>query len=287
MLSVEILVESFEPIDLLFLGLAGFAAYKYSFRIIPLSLEHNKSYEPEFAKLRLPLAGVSAVLIGVCLFLVSSQSEIEKVYYYESGDMLSKGMLRRGVVDGEWEYYYEGGGLGSRGVYSNGLEEGVWEYFDESGGLSSTQEYHRGLLHGSTIAYYDDDLVYQQGTYQYGRMHGEWTTYYESKAVSNKGSYSVDRPDGAWEYYHENGNLFQKGSFLKGEKTGIWKTWDERGELIEELDHLPNQEVAWITFRDQVGNASVENGNGNFVSYHPDGAIATTGAIKENKMHGE
>ncbi|WP_339879175.1 hypothetical protein [uncultured Algoriphagus sp.] len=287
LISIQIIMESFVPIDLLFLGLAGYEGYKFSFRTIPATLENQKNYEPPFAKLRLPLAAVSAVMIGICMFTISSSSEAESTNYYESGNLLSKGKLLHGIADGEWEFYYEDGSVVAKGNYSNGLEEGFWQYYDESGMLSSLQQYQNGFLHGMFTSYYGDSLINQQGEYKYDRMDGEWTTFYEDKTIQDKGKYYLDMPEGEWEYFHENGEIYQKGRFEKGEKRGVWKTWDEEGQLLEEVNHISENDVEWITYRSTADKPSVQNGNGDFISFYPNGKISVSGSVKNKKMDGD
>lgn len=285
--SLQVIIDSFAPLDLFFFGLAGYEGYKFSFRTLPTILEIQKDYAPPFAKFRLPLAVVSAVLIGICLFVVSSSSEAESINYYESGNMFSKGELLHGLAEGEWEYFYEDGGVGAKGNFLNGLEEGNWEYFDESGMLTSLQHYQDGFLHGAFTTYYGENLINQQGEYKYDRMDGEWTTFYENKSIQDKGKYYLDMPEGEWEYYHENGKIHQKGSFERGEKRGIWKTWDSDGQLIEEINHVSENEVEWITYRDVSGKSLLQNGNGDFASFHPNGKVAVSGLVKNRKMDGD
>ncbi len=285
--SIQILFESFVPMDLFFFGLAGLEGYQFAFRTLPSTLVNQKDYAPPFAKLRLPLAAVSAVMIGVCLFMVTRNSELDSTNYYDSGKMFSKGKLLNGFAEGEWEFYYEDGSVGAKGNYSNGLEEGFWQYYDESGMVSSLQKYEIGFLHGIFTSYYSENLISQQGEYKFDRMDGEWTTFYENKSIQDKGKYYLDMPEGEWEYYYENGNIHQKGSFEKGEKRGVWKTWDNEGQLSEEVNYISENEVEWITFRNTAGKSSVQNGNGNFISFHPNGEIAVSGSVKNKKMDGD
>jgi antitoxin component YwqK of YwqJK toxin-antitoxin module len=286
-LSWEIIMDSFEPIDLFFYCIAGFEGYKFAFRTIPLSLEKGRDYIPQGAGLRLPLAVVSALLIGFIWFLLSSNSVIEKVNYYESGNLLSKGKMDHGLAEGEWEYYYESGTIGAKGNYSKGLEDGSWQYYDEDGKLRSEKVYFKGLEHGNYTEFNEEGLKFQQGEYSYGRMSGIWTTFYPSGSIMSQGNYYLDIPDGEWVYYHENGQISQKGKFENGENTGLWEVWDENGVIMEESFHIPGEGVEWITYREPKGNLAVKEGNGKYLGYHPNGGIAVFGNIQDKKMTGD
>lgn len=220
-LSLEIILESFEVMDLVFFGIAEYEGYKFAFRRIPPSLEINMDYTPRGAALRMPLALFSALLICTFWFYLSAAAQIEKSHFYESGSLMSKGKYLHGIQDGDWEYFYENGTLGAKGAYSNGRENGKWEYFDENGILTGFKYFEKGLAHGLAEEYYADGTVYQKGEYTYDRMNGEWVSYFEDGQLMSIGKYEQDLPEGDWQYFHENGNQSQKDSFSKGKKPGF------------------------------------------------------------------
>ena len=67
-------------------------------------------------------------------------------YYYENGQLESRGNLKDGKEDGLWEYYYENGELEDRGNYKDGKEDGLWEKYYENGELENRENYKDGEI---------------------------------------------------------------------------------------------------------------------------------------------
>lgn len=286
-LSLQIILESFEVMDLVFFGIAGYEGFKFAFRKLPENLDSKRDYTPKGAGLRMPLALFSALLIGIFWFSLTAAAEMEKSHYYENGALMSKGKYLHGLAEGEWVYHYENGTLGAKGAYSNGRENGKWEYFDENGKLTGTKYFEKGLAHGPAEEYYGDGSVYQKGSYAYGRMSGEWITRYEDSQLMSKGSYELDLAEGEWEFYHENGQLAQKGNFSNGEKIGLWQVWNELGDLTEETFHHSPTEMDWIIYKTDNGEKGIEDGSGRFMMKHPNGKLAVSGNVRNKKMEGD
>jgi antitoxin component YwqK of YwqJK toxin-antitoxin module len=286
-LSFGILVESFEPVDLLFYGFAAYAGYKYAFRKVPAIFETHKDYTPKASKFRMPLAFFSGLLIGLFFIFMSLSAEVDKEYYYESGALLSKGKLKNGLADGIWEYYDEDGIVKAKGNFLAGREDGKWEYYDEEGKIASIKNLYKGFLHGDFKEFFPSGALAQEGHYTYDRMDSEWISYYEDGQIQNRGHYILDLPEGEWQFFFPNGKLNQKGFFKNGEKNGVWLVYNENEEVLEESNHLDEGEVEWINFQNVKSRKNIINGYGEYVIYHESGEIAVSGKVSNKKMTGE
>ena len=73
-------------------------------------------------------------------------------------DRRGKGYLNAdGQRVGPWEYYYESGNLSSKGEYLNGKEIGVWELYNNfNGGLEAKGEYLNGKEIGPWEIYHEN-----------------------------------------------------------------------------------------------------------------------------------
>lgn len=279
----EITTEGFLPIDLLFYILAIGQGYKFAIRPVPDDLSETT---PAGEVYRFPLAITAAVLIGFALFAAQSAGSGEKTHYYESGEVMSKGELSRGLADGNWQYFYEDGALAAEGLYEKGKETGEWKFYSPEGDLIRIETYTRGLLHGTYLTFHGEGVLMDSGRYEAGRMMGPWISYYENGKISQKGDYNVDLPDGEWVYYHENGNLFLRGAYETGERSGIWFTWDENGKLKNELTYLSNDLFGFVNYWDDKNKQLIENGQGKYVSRYDNGKIASEGWVKDQWMEG-
>lgn len=288
LVSIYLIINSFEPIDLVFYGLAGFEGYHFAFRKMPKNLSQPKAFVPAMQILRQPLALTSAVAIGFVLIFVSLNSSQEKISYYESGDISSKGKYIHGLAEGPWEYYYDEGGLLSKGSYVNGKEEGQWTYYRVDSFITMTKEFHRGIEHGEFIEYGDEGEIFQRGEYAYGRQNGRWTVYFENQDVMSKGFFQADKQVGKWIFYHENGAVKGSGLYEDGSKIGRWKLYDEEGLLTEETIHYQDPfEVEYVNVLDANKKPMIVDGNGILKLYHDNGKLALTGRVKDKKREGD
>ena len=62
-------------------------------------------------------------------------------YYYQNGNLLSKGEYLNGQRIGAWEFYYPNGNLSSKGEYLNDQKTGPWELYHYNGNLLAKGEY--------------------------------------------------------------------------------------------------------------------------------------------------
>lgn len=283
---LDVLFESFSPMDLLFYGIAIYEGYRFSFRTLPTELGKAESLEPAGAKFRMPLALLSSLVIGFFLFSFSSAKTMEKEYYYDSGALSHYGKYVHGLQSGVWKYFTESGELALEGDYLEGLEDGVWNYYNEEGEIIKFETYSRGLVHGSFMSFHSPGVVMDSGGYELGRMKGPWFSKYENGVVEQSGSFELDQPVGLWSYFYENGQMAQQGNYVNGKKTGIWKDWNEEGKLTEEAKYHSSDDIRWINYWGPDGNQQIKDGSGNLITYHDSGVISARGTIRDSIFDG-
>ena len=182
-LILNILVESFSPIDLLFYGIAIYEGYKFAFRRVTakdikmIQSEDSVGY-PSNYKLRMPLVVVSILLIGFFIIKISNGVNGFKTYQYESGKKMSQGELIDSKEQGKWTYWNENGSIHSIGFYSNGIPDSLWQWFNESEKILRTGNYLKGLEHGVWMSYHENSALRDSGSYFQGRMNGEWKYFF-------------------------------------------------------------------------------------------------------------
>jgi len=72
-------------------------------------------------------------------------------------------------------------------------------------------------------------------------------------------------PHGPWRWWYENGALRAEGRYDNGDMVGEWRSWDSEGELL----------------------ASLEDGTGDWIRLHPDGAVAEEGRLLRGRKEGK
>lgn len=283
---VAIYKESFSPMDLLFYGIAMYEGFKFGSREIPDFVTSKDDLIPAFSKYRLPLTVICFIVISISGYTITKGVDGEKMYYHESGALLSKGAYSNGELNGEWNYYYEDGTLQVVANYTEGIEQGEWKWYYPNQLLMQVGSYNNGLLDGLWLNYYNNGVLSDSSNYTIGRLHGGHKAYYSNGNIKQQGKYDHDYPIGKWNFYYENGNKSSSGNYEKGTFTGLWKTWTEDGKLVQETDYIAGTNSKIINVWDKENNQTVSDGNGTYYSYYDDGSLFETGQVLNGKKVG-
>jgi antitoxin component YwqK of YwqJK toxin-antitoxin module len=291
-LIINILVESFSPIDLLFYGIAVYEGYKFAFRKVSVQEIKNlqsEKYEgyPSNYKLRMPLVIVSIVLIGLFLLQISKGVTGFKTFKYELGNRMSEGEMKKSKEHGKWTYWYENGETQLICFYSDGLPDSLWQWFDESGNLLRIGNYKKGIEHGVWINYYKNGIVSDSGSYYESRMNGEWKYRFENGKIYQIGYFKRNFQDSIWKTYYENGQLSSLGEMENSNPLGLWTTYNVNGQLSSKINYLSNNKSYIEDVWDIEGNHIVINGNGLFKSFSNTGQVLLQGNIKDGDKVGK
>lgn len=291
-LIIDILTESFSPLDLFFYAIAVYEGYRFAFRrlsvqeIKNLQSEEYEAY-PSFYKLRMPLVMVSVIIIGFFFLQVRKGVSGTKTYTYESGNKMSEGEMKNSKLHGKWTYWYENGEPQLIGYYSDDLPDSLWQWFDESGNLQRIGNYKKGIEHGVWINYYKNGIASDSGSYYEGRMDGEWIYRFENGNIYQFGSYKRNSQDSIWETYYENGQLSSIGKMKNGSSVGLWTTYYENGQLSAKINYLSENKSLIEDVWDLKGNQIVIKGNGLFKSFSNTGQVLIQGNIKDGVKVGK
>lgn len=71
----------------------------------------------------------------------SKESLLKEILYYEDGTKKLEGSYKNDKRTGEWSYWYDNGNLWSRGHYKEGVDHGLKTVYHENG-----QKYYEGNL---------------------------------------------------------------------------------------------------------------------------------------------
>ena len=283
-LIISILIESFNPMDILFYGLAIYAGYRFAFRRLSNELLlklKSKDFDgrPSNQRFRTPLIMVSFVILLFLIVKINEGVSGLKTYKYESGKKMSEGELMKSKEHGKWTYYYENGNIQLIGYYNNGFPDSLWQWYNETGQLKKIGNYKKGLEHGVWINYYNNGILSDSGSFYEGRMHGKWIYKYENGGLLQSGFFNRNAQDSIWKSYYTNGQLSSNGNMKEGKPFGNWITYFENGQLFEEIDYSDKISIknAW----DINGNQLVVNGNGIYKSFSPTGQVLLTGEVRD------
>ena len=291
-LVFAVLSETFQPLDLLFYGLATYEGYRFAFRPLPNDLINElktADFEgtPSNQKLRLPLVIAGIAIISIFVFAVTRGVNGHKIYTYESGMKESEGELKNSKPDGKWTSWYESGTIQSEGFFAEGIMDKSWKWFDSNGNVSKTGQYSRGLETGVWKNYYPNGMTYDSGNYTEGRKNGKWVTNYENGKIYQTGTYNRDIQDGIWEVYYQDGKLVSKGLMKDNKPVGKWVNYYPGGQLANELENLTDDKIlVWNSF-DSTGKALVQNGEGIYKEFSDQGKLLQTGKVEKGHKVGK
>lgn len=290
---IEVIVETFSPMDIVFYAIAIGAAYKYAFRSIsPEELqqmhEQNIDPVPPGYNIRKPVVIIASVILVGFLFLANQGASGIVTFTYEDGSRLSEGSMVNGKEDGEWTYWYPNGKVQASTNYIKGTPHGQWIIYYESGAKMSEGGYEYGNQNGPWMTYYPEGTLQDSGLYVMGREQGKWNYYLLNGQVRETGGYMRGRKQGEWRSFHENGQMAGLTQFLDDEVISN-STWDENGSPLSQMK-MRNNRMMVMNAWNSKGEQTLTDGNGIYEEYYTTGEImgrtAFKNGLKSGKYHG-
>jgi len=176
-------------------------------------------------------------------------------FYYESGELLSRGRYLDDKRIDEWLFYYRNGNLEEKGKYIKGNPVGEWNWFHENGNIWRIENYENGKEEGSFVEFAPDSSVINKGEYVDGEKEGFW--FYHVGDHTEEGNYQGGLKEGLWKYYYSNGLLFFIGNFVHDLPNGRHKYFWDNGNLREQGNYsMGNKEGIWVKY-DFEGNVEM------------------------------
>lgn len=108
---------------------------------------------------------------------------------------------------GYFTYYYENGNVESRGEYTNNLKTGIWQYYykNRNSQLMTSKTFVQGKKNGEINSYFYDDKIDYKGYYLNDELDGEWYYYFKNGKISSHETYQNGKLID-FEFFDEEGN---------------------------------------------------------------------------------
>lgn len=292
-----ILLETAEPMDVLFYGIAVFEAWKLAAdpdgAAGAAGVGLAEGAEPgsaapfivlfDYPRGRAALAAGLFALLGVAPAVFLYGVEYRSVQRYPSGAVQAEGNKRAGSEVGAWAFYGEDGALVARADFRGGRLDGKVVRYAEGGRVAAEETWVRGLQHGPSVEYGEDGKIAAEGAYAHGRMDGPWTRYHASGAVARRENYLLDRLHGKAESFAEDGALLAAENYDLGEPEGEWTSWTAGGGLLSRRSFEGGEER--IQDYAAGGAVLVRGGEGFFEARAEDGTL-TRGRVEGGRKAG-
>lgn len=279
--------KTFNAMDLVFYAIAVYEGYRFS--LVPgaqgggaEAALFSPLMKPGLARFRKPLLALGAVMLLGGIYGLQYLASGPVTFTYESGAKQASGELRFGKSHGAWTTFYENGAIQSMQNFCEGEPDGESSWWSAEGTLMREGEVWQGMEHGDWKFYDDNGTVVARGRFAYGRQVGEWEYRHSNKEKSKVCRYALGALEGESVSWHDNGKMSEQGRYQTDKKTGGWRTWDRNGLLLCEFRYEGDTELVencWASDRTQT----VKDGNGEFVSFHPDGGVKERGGVKDGR----
>jgi len=248
------------------------------------------------------------------LFSISQIKDGYNEFFYSSGTISSKGLIKNGKPEGYWVTFYENGKLKSEGNRNNHQLDSVWKFYNSDGFITSLVEYQSGKKNGYRLNFNKDSIItkeeffnndtielirefYENGKiklklpFENGLKNGlyfeydtlgiekTWCKYKKGKAqkISINRFNSQGKRSGKWIEF-DNEIIRTETNYFNGLKNGIEKIFDKKGNLKKILKYSNG-----IIIKDVKELVLIEIKN----EFSTDGNISKSGSYNENgKPHG-
>lgn len=149
---------------------------------------------------------------------LSIKAQDTTTLYYETGEVLGRGILEKGKVVGPWIFYFESGKKYSEGSYRENYMDGLWSYYYETGQLKMQDSSVKGIVLWQKN-YYETGVLESFGPMVMLSNKSFWWSVGGGKRGKGKvRSYNALDivKDGEWTYYTKEGKAILKEWFTRG-----------------------------------------------------------------------
>jgi antitoxin component YwqK of YwqJK toxin-antitoxin module len=167
-----------------------------------------------------------------------------------------------GKKTGIWEYYWDNGQLHSKGLFKNGKRDGIWESYHENGQLFSKGSYENDIKEGYWEFYWNNGQLWSKGLYKDGKKDGIWEEYHRNGQLISKGLFK----DGK---YVKKLPITESEESKKG-KLFIPRRIDQRKIEAEELKQKYISEIKEIIEEEGIISMGELGGNSIVYGYSPE-----------------
>ena len=143
--------------------------------------------------------------------------------YKNTDNKKLEGLYRDGLKNGKWTWWYENGDIYSKGSFRAGLMSGQWEFYYSNGKIMSVGHYRNG----------DGTNEDKNGIPIHGRQ-SKWAFWHKNGFKSDEQTWKNGKRDGVFTSWHYNGVRASEITYINGNINGMWTYWNERGEKERE-----------------------------------------------------
>ncbi len=194
------------------------------------------------------------------------QNGFAQIFYPNTGQVASEGIMKDGKPDGYWKTYYVTGVIKSEGNRTNFLLDSIWNFYNQAGELVQQISYKLGEKSGYS------------NTYSYSNPNNPGQPTLISRELYVRG-----KKEGNSYYYHPTGELKLIEQYKDGKKQGISREFTRDSTLITVVQYKDN----YVVERERVNRVDDEGRKqGTHREYYENGKIKKEEAYLDGQLHG-
>jgi len=198
---------------------------------------------------------LAAIFFPLVFFSQETNPNGFNIFYFENGNIASKGFLKDGKPNGYWFNYNLNGSMKSEGNRKNFLLDGIWKFYSNQY-IKEIVNYEKNKKHGLFIQFGDSGILVSTSTYRKDTLQGEKLVFYPTRELHFRYNYLDGNYHGSAYEYRQDSTIisifeYNKGKLVRrekinrfnaeGEKEGVWKIFTDKGILREEGEYKNGQ----------------------------------------------
>ena len=212
---------------------------KFNGETIDYSPRSKIKVQREFENGQLILEEVlqSGEYISTSTYMYATETKI-----YTNGQYVKKITYQDTMSNASYEWFYENGNIETRGQTIADKRDGIWTWYFENGQIKEKSNYIDGTINGLSEWFYENGNIETRGQTIADKRDGIWTWYFENGQIKEKSNYIDGTINGLSEWFYENGNIETRGQIIADKREGIWEYYYENGKVEIVLNFI-NSEI--------------------------------------------
>jgi len=150
-------------------------------------------------------------------------------YFDKAGKVIQEASESRGDLD--FKAYSVYGQLMKKGLLRKGERQGKWTYYFRNGTVQLTENYESGVLTGDFQEFYKSGVKHKEGTYKNGKLNGNYLTYFENGKLQEEFILVDGSREGDAYTYYMNGEVSDHNYYHEGDEVGWQSSYYPNGKL--------------------------------------------------------
>lgn len=190
------------------------------------------------------------------LELQNSSIKVDSIFF-SSGEVHSFGKVDLNSQKrlGTWKWFYQSGNLKTKGEYLDGYKNGTWMYYHNSSEelLSGIVDWKNGLRDGRSFTFNLDSIKTEEVYFKGGLKVDSAIFRYENGNLERVENYKEGELNGVVTHYYPNGLIYFLSNWRNGKKEGLYFIYNEFGILMEQGNYVQDKFEGTVFLYDSTG----------------------------------